>query len=371
MNLEVETKLSVPSGFSLPIDDLRDLGMLVTDIAIKFTKTIYLDTNNLDLAACGAAVRFRSELENENDGTWTLKFSSPQVSSVVSRFELEVLSPRDHFPPRFNRALRVFGVHDDLKTVATLFATRSSIWFIDDDDNRVVEIDDDVVKVYDNLEKVHTFREIEVEVIDPRYGHFAEQVVGVVLASGARYAKSSSKLEQALAVTMDSDQVSKTFERFSKDFLAQLISIARFVLEDSEGLHEVSEDFYRLIALDLGLDASESLLKFLAIWLMRPSGLDILRNNGARSMVSNILFEYANLIRTTQISDGLGLDLPRGPASDTIEFLVASMKSSPNGAGASEDNVVRNWVDNLIRVLMFEKQDLRRELHELFGQHAF
>lgn len=369
MNVEVETKLSVPNGFVLPVEDLRNLGMPISDISVKVTRTIYLDTANLDLAACGAAIRFRSELDNGRDGIWTLKFSSPQSSSVVSRFELEVSSDGEHFPSKFRTALRVFGADSELRPITTLLANRSSISFIGNDGNRVVEIDDDVVKVQSDVHKSHAFREIEVEVTDPLYRRFSERVVDVLLSSGAFYADSSSKLEQALAVTMDTSQILKVFERFSKESVAQLTGIARFVLEESETNRDVSNDFYRLITFDLELDAAESLLRYLMVQLENLCSVEQSSSMGPRARISQILFEYADLIRTGQIADTLNHVSPVGLVAQKAEFLIESIKNGTDKRDAVGETMVKNWIGNLVQVMTLDVQELPHGINELFASH--
>ncbi|TAN21695.1 MAG: CYTH domain-containing protein, partial [Actinomycetota bacterium] len=234
MNLEIETKLSAPDDLVLPMLDLTAAGLRTAEKPTKLTVTTYFDTESFDLFSCGAALRFRrsSQASRDEAGIWTLKFAPPAKGYVSSRFEFELEASGVQVPLKFIPALAVFGAAEPFNKLASLAAARRAIIFETEAGLPVIELDDDFVEIVEGPNQGLRFREIEVEQMVQGFAKQAEEIALHVLSAGASYAKSSSKLEQALENAKNQGFFSKLLDRYPHLVISDLSVLAGLVLED-------------------------------------------------------------------------------------------------------------------------------------------
>lgn len=250
MNLEVETKLAAPLSFILPGQALADIGLALNIEPVKRTSTVYLDSSNFDLLSCGVALRFRGRLENKSSlekGIWAMKFSTPQRTSVVSRYEYEISGSYASVPREFKKVLKIFGEDLSLSPIAVLEAERTTVSFNGPSGAKLFQIDDDVVTVRSSDDGDLIFRELEVELADPASEQEAERVVSLLRDHGAELSPISSKLERALLQKMSAKQLNETVGRHRPDVVEQMINAACFVLGDYASPSQVAHAFSALM----------------------------------------------------------------------------------------------------------------------------
>jgi hypothetical protein len=277
VNLEVETKLVAPLSFILPKQALVDLGLALDIEPVKRTSTVYLDSSNFDLLSCGVALRFRGRLENKSPlgkGIWAIKFSTPQRTSVVSRYEYESTGSYASIPSEFEKVLKLFGKDLSLSPIAILEAQRTTVSFNGSSGSKLFQIDDDVVTVRSSDDGDLIFREIEVELADPASGQEAERVVSLLRDHGAELSPISSKLERVLLQNMPAKKLNDTISRHHPDVVQQMINAACFVLGDYKSPSEVVQAFSALMFEQSRSRWRLKLADLLICELLKPPKLD-------------------------------------------------------------------------------------------------
>lgn len=300
MNLEVETKLSVELNFQLPKQALADLGPTINIEPVKRTSTVYFDSSNFDLLSCGVALRFRCHLEDQSPlrkGIWAVKFSTPQRSSVVSRYEYELTGSYASIPREFERVLNVFARQLSVKPIAALEAERTTVTFNRPSGSKLFQVDDDVVTVHSGVGGELKFREIEVELADPASDHEANRAVSLLKDYGAELSRNSSKLELALLQDMSPEQLKSTISRHGVDAVGQMTKAACFVLGQYKSLSQVAEALSALLVEQSFSGWRVKLVDLLIIELYKQPKLDRFALPALLDRVSNALYLYCEWLR--------------------------------------------------------------------------
>lgn len=301
MNLEVETKLSVPLDFNLPKQALTDLGFSVNFEPVKQTDTTYFDSSNFDLLSCGAALRFRGHHEDNSrlrKGVWTLKFSTPQRSSLVSRYEYEVTGSCASIPREFEKVLNIFGRELSLRSIARLEAERTTVDFKGSSGSKLFQIDDDVVTVRSGTGGELKFREIEVELSDPVSGEEANRVVALLREHGAELSRNSSKLELALLQDLTPEQLHEAISRHDADVVNQMIKSAFFVLGKYESLSRLAQGLSDLLIEQSCYGWRLKLVDLLFKELQRKPKLDRFALPALLERANVAVYQYCKWLRT-------------------------------------------------------------------------
>lgn len=278
MNLEVETKLSASVDYELPLTQFGNLGFKLSVEPVKDTTTTYFDTKQSDLLAGGAALRFRSlEPENETvDGIWALKFSAHQRSHVTSRYECEIKGKSHTIPAVLVEALKVYGAKDRLEPIATLRALRQTVHFLDTAGKTIFVLDDDRVAIEKGPNKGSEFREIEVELLSQSHQSDCESVVKLLRDAGARFAMSSSKLEQAIANEKNMRQLKVNLDRYTTQISLDLTALAFMVLLNKEEPDQVIKELAKFIVIGMSESSAQRLVAELVhLRLSNPLGVEL------------------------------------------------------------------------------------------------
>ncbi len=197
--VELEHKLSVAVGWSLP--DLSVVpGVARVERAAPFElDAVYLDTNDLRLAIRGVTLRRRAGGDDEG---WHLKLPAPGGART------EVRAPLGDgivdSPPAELAAL-VVGLARDapLAPAGRIRTTRTATTLYGADDAALVEIADDEVvgQALGGDAPEERWREVEVEALTDDES-VLQSTVEVLLDAGARPADSSSKLARVLGADL-------------------------------------------------------------------------------------------------------------------------------------------------------------------------
>ncbi len=340
MNREVEIKLSADFGFELP-DFATLAGLAVVRKPPKKTFTTYFDTHNYDLLSCGAALRFRGEDVERvgRPGIWTLKFAPPASASYMSsRFEYEVEADGASMPEMFAPALRVFGATTPLIELATLSAVRSATDFIARDGTPAFELDDDMVEVLTGPNSGRRFREIEVELLNPGFEHQAETLSEMLLVSGARYAASSSKLEQALENSETQAYISGLLERYEHFVASDLSVFGSLVLEVAGNSVYWRDELANAIV--VGLSGASS--RILVTWLVSKLAIDAVSlgvdiGGWLPGVIAELSVKLADELRGGGNLHGVAPQLPNSATQSLLDLVLArvvSMRSKGEAAVA-------------------------------------
>jgi inorganic triphosphatase YgiF len=172
----------------------------------------YHDTADLRLLRAGITVRRRTG----EDTRWTVKLPSdgdrPEGAGVSrSRQEIDVHDDAERPPVEVRSLLDPWLGGDALVAVARLVSHRDRTELCADvadaGPTPLVELDDDVVTVFDGDRPAGRFRELELEQVDTSSGPTGDLAVELqaavaerLLSAGARPAPAGSKLERALSL---------------------------------------------------------------------------------------------------------------------------------------------------------------------------
>ena len=172
MSDEREAKLIASAQVRLP--DLGELvdGASATALDERRLEATYYDTAELDLARWGITLRHRS---GEDGPPWTLKLPGDQTGPALVRPELTFDGPPTSVPAAARDLVRAHLRSRRLVRVALLHTDRLPVEIRDHAGQRLAEIVDDRVTVYQGREQTGEFREIEVEVLVP--GRVGDQLL--------------------------------------------------------------------------------------------------------------------------------------------------------------------------------------------------
>jgi inorganic triphosphatase YgiF len=171
---EREVKLVVTDGFVLP--PLSDLvGLVAVDAGEQLLRSVYWDTDDLQLARAGVGVRHRN-------GIWAFKGRSRREGDAVVREELEIAGDDGDMPSPVRARLEQWVDSGAVHPVAHLDTLRRTIDITDA--NARAELVHDRVSVVDGTRTVARFDEVEVE-FNEQSSALAERVVDLLKAHGA------------------------------------------------------------------------------------------------------------------------------------------------------------------------------------------
>ena len=162
MSREREAKLTASTQFRLPDLDEFMGGVSAAALAERHLDAVYYDTEGLDLARWGITLRHRT---GEDGPPWTLKLPETQDGPTLVRRELSFDGPPGSVPEAAYDLLCAHARSRPLIPVARLHTDRTPVELRDATGERLAEIDDDHVTVYQSQRQTGEFREIEVELL--------------------------------------------------------------------------------------------------------------------------------------------------------------------------------------------------------------
>jgi CHAD domain-containing protein len=190
--LEREVKLAVAPTFQLP--DLIDIAAAIETSPIdeRRLETVYYDTPDLRLARWGCSFRLR-----QGEG-WTLKLPTPGQAATLNRRELEFPGDASGPPEAAVALVMAYVRKSPLVPVASLSTVRRRVQLRDREGALLAEVVDDDVSVIQGLRVQSRFREVEVELRDPKAEPLLEPILARLRGAGAAGEDQTSKLVRAL-----------------------------------------------------------------------------------------------------------------------------------------------------------------------------
>src|SRR3954470_4530101 len=158
--IERELKLSVPPRFRPPDLDGVMEGVTAAPLEPLSLRATYYDTRDLRLIRWGITFRYRS-----GEG-WTVKLPSTSSSEMLSRQELRFDGGPRRLPADALDLLRAHTRRTPLEAVARMRTVRRPVELRDESGDRVAEVEDDEVSVFDGRRVAERFRELEIELAD-------------------------------------------------------------------------------------------------------------------------------------------------------------------------------------------------------------
>ncbi len=198
VNVEREVKLTASPLFRMPKFDLSTSGLVSSPRHKQRLVAAYFDTSDLALARFGVTLRHRS---GDGGAPWTLKLPIAEHHNTVTRSELTFAGTHRHVPVAAADLLRAYSRSRPLVHVATLRSTRFTLDIHRPDGQRVAEVVDDTVSVYDGNLLLNVFREIEVELLitDDHSDDILSTIEHVLTQAGADGHTPLPKLVRALS----------------------------------------------------------------------------------------------------------------------------------------------------------------------------
>jgi CHAD domain-containing protein len=193
-NIEHELKFDVDPSFVLPaIDNV----VTISERAVRL-EAVYWDTPDRRLLARGITLRFR-HASDESECGWTLKVAAASTQrDVVARHEINAAGAADAPPVELKNMLCVLVAPASLAPVATIVTERYLRRLGLDFATEGVECADDLVRSTVDGEPGPTFRQIEVELLDPGQRDLLRTVGKALRRSGLSPSAAGSKLAAVL-----------------------------------------------------------------------------------------------------------------------------------------------------------------------------
>ncbi len=197
---ETETKLAAWAGFALP--DLTGVldGVTARPFPERVLEATYYDTADLRLARWGASLRYRT-----GDGTgWTVKLADGKLAegedgpALVRREITFPAAAAGPVPAEAGNLVRAYARRAPLVASARLRTRRRGFELLDAEGQRLAEVVDDEVSVFEGTHLASRFRELEVEVDQGADPALMAAVVDALLAAGAGEVEPISKVVRAL-----------------------------------------------------------------------------------------------------------------------------------------------------------------------------
>ena len=243
---ETEWKFDVDDHAALPTPP--GIGVLGDrDLRLE---AVYWDTTDLALLSWGATLRHRSASDGSELG-WTLKLPGTGARGAVTRAEIRVDGGPDAPPPELLGLTSALTMRATLRPVATVITERRAIRLGAEVGAATVELVDDRVESTVGSQPGPTFRQVEVEIVDPSDEATVTSVLQALRVGGFDPSIERSKLARVLqAPRRVPYPVPKRLpkEATTGDFLAALIGSATRQLisndpavrigEDPEGVHQ-------------------------------------------------------------------------------------------------------------------------------------
>ncbi|WP_052466483.1 CYTH and CHAD domain-containing protein [Mobilicoccus massiliensis] len=220
---ETEVKLECPRRWTMPrLDGIGRVATVRGPQRMTQTAT-YLDTLGLDLLRNKHTLRRRT---GGSDAGWHLKTPGDDSAEESGRVEHRLALGRSAalIPSELIEIVAPLIDGAVLLPVATLRTRRTRRELCDEAGTVLVLVEDDVVEAttYVDGERVHRWREVEVEVVDGA-GEDLAAVVDALVAKGLMLSDSPSKLSRALAEPMaaSSGKKGRTAGEVVLDYLSQ------------------------------------------------------------------------------------------------------------------------------------------------------
>ena len=231
--IERELKLSVPPRFRPPDLDGVVEGVTAARLDPLSLRATYYDTRDLRLIRWGITMRYRT-----GEG-WTVKLPGDSSSELMSRHELHFDGGPRRLPVDALELLRAHTRRTPLEVVARMRTVRRPVELRDESGERVAEVEDDEVSVFDGRRVAERFRELEIELAD---GFDGDALLAATLermqSQGATTAPPTPKLVRAVGpMALEPPEVHAADVDESSaagDVVARAIarSVARFLRHD-------------------------------------------------------------------------------------------------------------------------------------------
>ena len=220
--MEREVKLAAPAGFKLPAMDGVVDGVVAGRPEHLDLEASYYDSAELVLARNGVTLRYRT---GEPGPGWTLKLPASKSGSMLVRRELEFGGSADSIPPGARDLVRVYLRSRRLKRVARLRTHRTAVPLLNGQGERLAEVVDDIVTVYEGRRHTGDIHEVEVELADgtPPDRRLLRATVARLTAAGCLAAPALPKLVRALGDRAVAPAELALVELGPKPSLAELI----------------------------------------------------------------------------------------------------------------------------------------------------
>jgi len=237
--VETESKFEAPRRWTMPRLD-RVEGVAEVDAPRRFTQTAtYLDTLDLSLLRGRRTLRRRT---GGSDAGWHLKTPGDGTGRVEHRLPLGRSAAL--VPVELREIVADLVGDAALVPVAQLRTRRTRRAVKDEAGTVLVLVEDDTVEAttYVDGERVHRWREVEVEIVDGTPADL-EAVSAALVASGLTPSTHKSKLGRALAEPLARPLPGKGAERTAGAVVLDYLSTQIGVLQGSENrLREDAKD---------------------------------------------------------------------------------------------------------------------------------
>ena len=205
MHLSVTTTRETELKFDCdPEATLPPLDLPATDEHEVVLRAVYWETGDKRLMRWGASLRHRTASDHSEDG-WTLKLGVPSVDVVdgVTRDEVTADGASNEPPAHLVDAVRALTLGQALQPQATITTRRHIRRLGTDMESPVVEVADDLVRSSLLGTDGPTFRQVEVELLDPDGIETLRAVGKRLSAQGLSPSSHGSKVEQVLGGPLD------------------------------------------------------------------------------------------------------------------------------------------------------------------------
>ena len=205
MHLSVMTTRETELKFDCdPEATLPPLDFPATDEHEVVLRAVYWETGDKRLMRWGASLRHRTASDHSEDG-WTLKLGVPSVDVVdgVTRDEVTADGASNEPPAHLVDAVRAFTLGQALQPQATITTRRHVRRLGTDIERPTVEVADDLVRSSLLGTDGPTFRQVEVELLDPDGIETLRAVGKRLSAQGLSPSSHGSKVEQVLGGPLD------------------------------------------------------------------------------------------------------------------------------------------------------------------------
>jgi CHAD domain-containing protein len=250
---EVELKLIVPADFELPaLEDDKSGVATASEEAPQQLNATYFDTADLRLMRHGITLRYRT---GEGNGPlWTLKL--PANGDLARRSELEFTGDPGQPPPEARNLLFAFLTNGPLAPAAEIRTDRRRWSLAGEGGEKLAELTDDSVQIFEGEKVKGRFREIEIEAANIDRKHLQRIATRMRKAGGKpeQRSKASRALEALHKLTPQNgrhispkDDAGDAVRPSLTEALRRLLSFDPYArLGDAEGVHQLRVSARRL-----------------------------------------------------------------------------------------------------------------------------
>ena len=186
LHREVEFKFRVAADFDLTsiLNSFFAGEIAATPDQPRTMSATYFDTPSAALLRWGITMRNRT---GGTDAGWHLKlptFGEKATKGATKRIELHASGDMEHPPAQFMSVIGILLRDSDVTPIARVDTERKPFYIVRDQEH-IIEVVDDQVAVFQGEDKVDSFREIEVELLNPQAMDIALRLSKDLLAAGA------------------------------------------------------------------------------------------------------------------------------------------------------------------------------------------